>query len=344
MRIGIDLGGTKTEIICLNETNGKELYRQRVPTPHNDYKATIQNMAALVHGAEETLGTKKKGTVGVGIPGTVSSVTGKVKNANSTWLNGNPLDKDLEAAIGRPVKVENDANCFAVSEATDGAAAGKSVVFGVIIGTGCGAGVVVNGQSVMGINGIGGEWGHNPLPIPRVYSDKPDAWLNHFDGGEDRSTIINATYAKKDRPSYFTNDWAWNEYPGEQCYCGKRGCIETWISGTGFKKEYARITKENLSTHDIIANAEKGEPKAAAALDRYIDRVARCLAGVVNIIDPDVIVLGGGMSNVGKLYTDIPKIWEKYIFSDTCRTSIVPPRHGDSSGVRGAAWLWNKAS
>ena len=338
MRIGIDLGGTKTEIIGLNADNGKELYRQRVPSPQNDYKATVKNMAALVEAAEKTLG--KKGTVGVGIPGTVSSVTGLVKNANSTWLNGNPLDKDLEKLLGRPVKVENDANCFAVSEATDGAAAGKRVVFGVIIGTGCGAGVVVEGKSLTGLNGIGGEWGHNPLPLPRACTGDADKLLRHFDKGENRDSVISQTYAKKARPEYFAKDWSWNEFPGEQCYCGKRGCIETWISGTGFKKDYARVTGEDMSTHDIIANAEKGEQKAVAALDRYIDRLARALAGIVDIIDPDIIVLGGGMSNVTRLYSDVPKIWERYIFSDTCHTKIVPPRHGDSSGVRGAAWLW----
>lgn len=340
MRIGIDLGGTKTEIICLNAVNGKELYRQRVPSPQNDYKATVKSIANLVRGAEETLG--QTGTVGVGIPGTVSAVTGLVKNANATWLNGNPLIKDLSDELKRPVRIENDANCFAVSEATDGAAAGAGVVFGVIIGTGCGAGVVVNGKPVTGINGIGGEWGHNPLPFPRLYSEQPQQWLDIFDKGENMDKVVSKTYAHKDRPAMFTNDIAWNEYPGEQCYCGKRGCLETWISGTGFKKEYARVTGENISTHDIIANAEKGEKKAVAALDRYIDRLARGLAGVIDILDPDVIVLGGGMSNVQQLYPGVKKVWERYIFSDTCDTKLVSPRHGDSSGVRGAAWLWEK--
>ncbi len=340
MRIGIDLGGTKTEIICLNADNGKEIYRQRVPSPKNDYKATIKNMASLVEAAEKTLG--KKGTVGIGIPGTVSSVTGLVKNANSTWLNGHPLDKDLEKVLRRPIKVDNDANCFAVSEATDGAAAGHSVVFGVIIGTGCGAGVVVNGQSLIGLNGIGGEWGHNPLPFPRAHVSAKEATqlVRHFDSGKNCDSVISKTYAKKARPEYFAPDSSWNEFPGEQCYCGKRGCVETWISGTGFKKDYARATGEELSTHDIIVNAAKGEKKAVAALDRYVDRLSRALAGVVDVIDPDVIVLGGGMGNVERLYKDVPKVWERYIFSDTCHTKILPPRHGDSSGVRGAAWLW----
>jgi len=342
MRIGIDLGGTKTEIICLNAQNGKELYRQRVPSPQNDYKATVKNMADLVRNAEATL--NEKGTVGIGIPGTVSSVTGLVKNSNSTWLNGSALKKDLETELNRTIRIENDANCFAVSEATDGAAAGANVVFGVIIGTGCGAGVVVNGKSVVGINGIGGEWGHNPLPIPRVYHKDAAKLTKFFDDAEEVKTTISKTYAHKDPLEFFTNDWAWNEFPGTQCYCGKRGCLETWISGTGFKKEYARVNGETISTHDIIDNAEKGEPTARAALDRYIDRLARALGGVINILDPDVIVLGGGMSNVQQLYTAVPKAWDKYVFSDTCTTRLVPPRHGDSSGVRGAAWLWEKSA
>lgn len=339
MRIGIDLGGTKTEIVCLQKDNGKELYSQRVPTPKDDYKATIKTMKELVERAEETLG--RKGTVGVGIPGTVSQVTGLVKNANSTWLNGQPLDKDLEEALKRPVRVQNDANCFAVSEATDGAAAGRQVVFGVIIGTGCGAGVVVNGAPVSGINGIGGEWGHNPLPLPRVYSADSGDNFYTFDRGENMDRIINPTYAHKERLTFFTDDKDVNEYPGPQCYCGKRGCLETWISGTGFKNDYHRVTGEELSTHDIIAHANKGEERAIAALNRYIDRLARGLAGIINSLDPDVIVLGGGMSNVSQLYKDVPKVWEKYIFSDTVETALVPPRFGDSSGVRGAAWLWN---
>ena len=240
MRIGIDLGGTKTEIICLNADNGKELYRQRVPSPQQDYPATVKSIAELVHTAEETV--NQTGTVGVGIPGTVSGITGLVKNANATWLNGHPLDKDLEAAIGRPVRVENDANCFAVSEATDGAGAGKGVVFAVIIGTGCGAGIAVNGKSIVGLNGLGGEFGHNPLPLPRLYHEEAAPLFAHFDKGRDTEKTVNPTYAHKARPEYVTTDWAWNEYPGEQCYCGKRGCTETWISGTGFRRDYARIT------------------------------------------------------------------------------------------------------
>jgi fructokinase len=338
MHIGIDLGGTKTEVICLDADNGRELYRHRIPSARDGYKATIDSIVSLVTLAEETV--SQKGTVGIGIPGTVSSITGLVKNSNTTSLNGKPLDKDLAAALGRPIKVENDANCFAVSEAVDGAGAGKRVVFGVIIGTGCGAGVVIDGKPLTGLNGIGGEWGHNPLPLPRLYHDNPPALLGPFGKGHD----VSAIYAAKARPEYFTADPALNEFPGEQCYCGKRGCIETWISGTGFKQEYARVTGDALSTHDIIANAKKGEAHAVAALDRYIDRLARALAGIIDILDPDIIVLGGGMSNVAQLYEGVPAVWDRYIFSDTCHTPIAPPRHGDSSGVRGAAWLWNTLS
>ena len=345
MRIGIDLGGTKTEIICLNETNGKELYRKRVPTPHGDYPETIKNMARLVEEAEKELG--QKGTLGVGIPGTVSTVTGLVKNANSVWLNGNPLDKDLAALTSRDVKVENDANCLAVSEATDGAGAGQKTVFAIIIGTGCGAGVVVNGKPVSGINGIGGEWAHNPLPFPLVYTPDPSVHFNRFDGARDPQSVISDTYAFKykrehGQMNYFTSDITYAEYPGPQCYCGKRGCIERWISGVAFKEDYNRVTGQDLSTHDIVAAAQKGEVDAQAALDRYFDRFARSVAGVIDIIDPDVIVVGGGMSNVSDLYTVVPKIWEKYIFSDTVETKIVPAKFGDSSGVRGAAWLWGQ--
>jgi fructokinase len=335
MHIGIDLGGTKTEVICLNADNGNELYRHRVPSARNGYKSTIDNIVSLVTQAEEAL--SQKGTVGIGIPGTVSSLNGLVKNSNTTALNGQPLDKDLAAALGRPIRVENDANCFAVSEAVDGAGEGKRVVFGVIIGTGCGAGVVINGKPLTGLNGIGGEWGHNPLPLPRLYDKNPADLLAGFGKGHEISSI----YAGKGHLEYFTDDPALNEFPGEQCYCGKRGCLETWISGTGFKQEYKRVTGEDLSTHDIIANAKKGEARAVAALDRYIDRLARALAGIIDIIDPDIIVLGGGMSNVAQLYTGVPAVWDRYIFSDTCHTPIAPPRHGDSSGVRGAAWLWN---
>lgn len=327
MRIGIDFGGTKTEIICLDAHNGKELYRHRIPTARDDYGSTVRSIAGLVTQAEATLG--KKGTVGIGIPGTVVAKTGLVKNANSTWLIGKPFRQDLADALSREVRMQNDANCFAVSEATDGAGKGHKIVFGVIIGTGCGGGLAINGAAHLGPNAIAGEWGHNPLPYPRVAAAMPKTV---FETAPHASDTLAA--------HYLTDDSSIGEYPGPLCYCGRRGCLETWISGTGFKNDYKRVTGESLSTHDIIANAQAAAPKAVAALARYTDRLARALAGVVNILDPDVIVLGGGMSNVGSLYTDVPHVWGQYIFSDTVETQIVPARHGDSSGVRGAAWLW----
>lgn len=327
MRIGIDLGGTKTEVIGLDKNNGKEIYRLRVPTIRDDYAATVRTIAELVTGAESATG--RTGTVGIGIPGTVSNRTGFVKNANSTWINGHPLDKDLAQALGRPVRIENDANCFAVSEAHDGAGTGKQVVFGVIIGTGCGGGIAINGKAVRGINGIGGEWGHNPLPYPQVF-------------GQAGRTFESAPNVTDKLHHYFTDDATTAEYPGPLCYCGRRGCLETWIAGTGFKNDYQRVTGEALSTHDIIAAAKTGEAKAVAALNRYINRLARALGYVINILDPDVIVLGGGMSNVQALYDEVPKIWNQYLFTDTVDTQLLPPRFGDSSGVRGAAWLWGE--
>lgn len=330
MRIGVDLGGTKTEVICLHEKNGKELYRQRVPSPRDDYHATLKNIQQLVLTAEEKMG--ETGTVGMGIPGTISQDTGCVKNANSTWLNGQPLKKDIEALLGREVRIQNDANCFAVSEATDGAGMGYKTVFGVIIGTGCGGGVVVNGEGLIGINGVAGEWGHNPLPYPRVFVPE-----------ESRPPNFTKYKSIENGPTYFADTIEDSEYPGPLCYCGRAGCQELWISGTGFKLDYQRVTgDETKSTHDVIADAARQEPKAVAALNRYIDRLARSLAVVINIIDPDVIVLGGGMSNVAALYDEVPKAWEKYVFSDFVHTKLRPPLHGDSSGVRGAAWLWNE--
>ncbi len=343
MRIGIDLGGTKTEIICLHASNGKELYRKRVPSPQNIYKDTLENITRLVLEAEAELG--QTGTVGIGIPGTVSRTTGLVKNANSTWLNGQPLDQDLATKLGRPVKIENDANCLALSEATDGAAEGHGTVFAIIIGTGCGGGLVVNGSPISGLNGIGGEWGHNPLPLARVFlpsQEISDKHTNFFDGGQDPAKKISHIYKHKEPISYFVHDPVLAEFPGHQCYCGKRGCIEKWISGPAFKADYARVTGEDISTHDIVSLAQKGEIKALAALDRYFDRFARSVAGVINIFDPDIIVVGGGMSNVSALYEQVPQIWEKYIFSDNVDTKLVPARFGDSSGVRGAAWLWGR--
>lgn len=338
MRIGIDLGGTKIELICLNKHNGKELYRQRIPTP-KDYHHTIKSIKSLVELAEKTIG--KKGTVGIGIPGTISTWSKCVKNANSTWLNDQPLKKDLEKALSRKIRIENDANCFTVSEATDGAASGKKTVFGVIIGTGCGGGLVHELKSIKGINGIGGEWGHTPLPYPKIFTSdqhKTDSfnWFNI-----ENANKVGDTYQEREKSFYVAAHHTASEWPGPLCYCGKRGCLETWISGPGFKNDYERSTGKSLSTHDIIAAANKGEEKAYSALNRYIDRLARGLSQIINIIDPDAIVLGGGMSNVSLLYTEVPKAWGQYVFSDRIDTPLLSPRYGDSSGVRGAAWLWN---
>jgi len=296
LRIGVDLGGTKIAIIAL-DGNGVVLTRRRITTPREDYPATVDAIAALVHAVEAELG--RRGSVGVGIPGAISPATGLVKNANSTWLIGKPLDRDLAAALDRPVRLANDANCFAVSEATDGAARGAGVVFGVIVGTGTGGGVVVNGRPLHGANAIGGEWGHNPLPWPRA-----------------------------------------DELPGPACYCGQHGCIETWLSGPGFEREFAAVTGRHLGAAAIVQAAESGEAAAEATLARYEDRMARALASIINLLDPDVIVLGGGMSNIARLYRNVPRLWTQYVFSDRVDTRLLPPAHGDASGVRGAAWLW----
>jgi len=331
MRIGIDFGGTKTEVIGLNSRNGKELYRHRIPTKKDDYEGQVKNFVDLVLMAEEATG--QAGTVGMAMPGSLSPKDGTVRNSNALFMNGKPLKQDLEKALGREVRIENDANCFVVSEATDGAAAGKDCVFGVIIGTGCGGGFYINGKVVRGANAIGGEWGHNPLPFPRVYAP---------DGIQSDMFTRGRAEQKEGLPEYVTDDIAWAEYPGEVSYCGRRGMMEEWVSGTGLKMDYARVTGEDMSTHDIVENATRGEEKAVAAMERYCDRLARGLAYVVNIIDPDVIVLGGGMSNVDYIYKRVPEIWGNYIFSDVVYTQLKPPRHGDSSGVRGAAWLWPK--
>jgi fructokinase len=300
MRIGIDLGGTKTEIVALDASSGIALYSRRVATERT-YEGVVRGICGLVESAESELG--QKGTVGVGIPGTISQDTGLVKNANSTWITGKPLDRDLAQALRREVRLENDANCFAASEARDGAGSGSAVVFGVILGTGTGAGIIVNGRCLKGANGIGGEWGHNPLPWPRLLQDGSD------------------------------------ERPGRPCYCGRVGCIETWLSGPGFEADYFQATGKKRSAKDVAAAAEH-DTDARNALFRYTDRLARSLAHVINIIDPDVIVLGGGMGNIASLYEAAPMCWGPYIFSDSVRTQLKPPRHGDSSGVRGAAWLW----
>lgn len=298
MRIGIDLGGTKTEVIALGD-QGEQLYRHRLPTPR-DYQQIIENIAHLVALAEEATG--KIGTVGIGIPGSISPYTGVVKNANSTWLNGQPFDKDLSQRLNREVRLANDANCLAVSEAIDGAAAGAQTVFAVIIGTGCGAGVAMNGRVHIGGNGTAGEWGHNPLP-----------WMND------------------DELRYRA------EVP---CYCGKQGCIETFISGTGFATDYQRLSGNPLKGSEIMRLVEAGDALAEQALAHYEQRLAKSLAHVVNILDPDVIVLGGGMSNVERLYRTVPSLVKEWVFGGECETPIRKALHGDSSGVRGAAWLW----
>jgi fructokinase len=300
LRIGIDLGGTKIEAIALDAA-GQELARRRRPTPRGDYDGTVRTMVDLVRDINQALGRPGAAAcrVGIGIPGSVWADKGLVRKANPTWINGRPLGPDVAAVLGCPVRLDNDANCFAVSEAADGAAAGAAVVFGVIIGTGVGGGVVVRGWPISGANAIAGEWGHNPLP-----------WM-------------------KDE-----------ERPGFPCYCGQKGCIETFLSGGSFARDHKLATGEELSAPEITARAEAGEPRARASLDRYVERLARSLATVVNLIDPDVIVLGGGMSNTAALYREVPELLPRYVFSGEASNRIVPPKHGDSSGVRGAAWLW----
>jgi fructokinase len=296
MRIGLDVGGTKIEAVALDAA-GATRARRRVATPRNDYAATLRAIAGLVEEVEREAGAR--GTVGIGMPGAISPATGLVKNANSVWLNGQPFDRDLSRLMGRPLRFANDANCFALSEATDGAAAGARVVFGVIVGTGTGGGIVVDGRILTGPNAIAGEWGHNPLPWPRE-----------------------------------------GEWPGPPCYCGKSACVETFLSGPGLARDYRESTGSPLAAPDVVARAAAGEAAAEAALVRYDDRMARALAGVVNILDPDVIVLGGGISQLSRLYTNVPPLLARYAFSDTLVTRLVSPAHGDSSGVRGAAWLW----
>ena len=296
VRIGVDLGGTKIEALAIDGQGG-ELLRRRIPTPREDYDATVRAVAGLVGAVEAELG--RGGSVGIGIPGAVSPATGLIKNANSTWLIGTPFDRDLAAALARPVRLANDANCFALSEAVDGAAAGAYCVFGVILGTGVGGGVAIGARPLIGRNAIAGEWGHNLLP-----------WRG--DG----------------------------ERPGPPCYCGKHGCIETFLCGPGLERDFATATGVHAKAADIAQRAGAGEADAAAVLERYTDRLARGLALVINILDPDVIVLGGGLSNIAQLYEDVPRRLPDYVFSDRVDTPVVRARHGDSSGVRGAAWLW----
>ena len=298
MRFGIDLGGTKVEIIGLT-SNGEVVLRERAQTPAGDYQQTVKVLIDLVHAAESRLGVT--GSVGVGIPGSLSLATGLVRNANSTALNGLPLKQDLEHGLQREVRLANDANCFAVSEAVDGAAAGKRVVFGGIIGTGCGAGVSINGAVHGGGNGIGGEWGHNPLP-----------WMTP------------------------------DEFNTTTCFCGNRDCIETFISGTGFVRDFRAAGGDASSGIQIAEMMQQGDPLATAAFERYIDRLARSLAHVINMMDPDMIVLGGGVSNIDAIYTELPKVLPKYVVGRECGTQVVKNKFGASSGVRGAAWLWGK--
>jgi predicted NBD/HSP70 family sugar kinase len=286
MRIGIDLGGTKIEAIGL-DGSGREVCRKRVATPRDDYGGTVRSVVSLVREIGE-------GTVGIGIPGALSKLTGLVKNANSTWLIGRPLKQDLEQALGREVRMENDANCFTLSEAVDGAGKGAHVVFGVILGTGVGGGIAVNGRVLAGANAIAGEWGHNPLPLPTS-----------------------------------------EDLPLPPCYCGRSGCIETYLSGPGLSRDHKALTGEDRSAEEIAS-------LGGQSLLRYIERLARALAGVINVLDPDVIVLGGGMSNVESLYAEVPRWWGKTVFSDQVATRLARNAHGDSSGVRGAAWLWDE--
>lgn len=297
IRIGIDLGGSKIEGIAL-DANGRELIRRRVPTPSGDYRATLAAVANLVSEIEDQTGGQ--GRVGVGTPGAISRASGRIKNSNSVCLIDRPLGEDLAILLGREVRLANDANCFALSEAGDGAAAGAEVVFGVIIGTGTGGGIVVRHRVLEGPNGIAGEWGHNPLPWPR------DA-----------------------------------ERPGPRCYCGKYGCLETYLSGPGLTRDHENATGQSLSAVEIARHAESGAAACIATLERYEDRLARGLASVINVLDPNVIVLGGGLSNVARLYQNVPRLWASYVFSDRVDTRLVPAKHGDSSGVRGAAWLWD---
>ena len=299
LALGVDLGGTKTEAAVLDAA-GAVLWRQRVPTPAGDYTATLQAVAGLVRRAQAELGAPM--SVGVGHPG-AQTAAGRIKNANSTCLNGQPLQADLQALLGQPVRLANDANCLALSEATDGAGAGAGVVFAVILGTGTGAGIAVNGRVLAGANGLAGEWGHNPLP-----------WAD------------DAEHAAAPR-----------------CYCGQRGCIETWVSGPALARDHARHGGAALSGEDIVG-AALGAAEAQATLDRHAQRLARALAGVINLLDPDVIVLGGGLSRLPHLYQQVPALWGRWIFSaganEAVRTRLAPAVHGDASGVRGAAWLW----
>ena len=294
-RIGIDLGGTKIEIAALDD-GGRIVERRRVPTPDGDYEGTLQAIAGLVTQTEAALGGQA--SVGIAAPGSISPASGLMRNSNSVCLNGRPFTRDLEARLGREIRIENDANCFALSEAVDGAGKGAGTVFGVILGTGVGGGIVINGRVLRGANAIGGEWGHNPLPWPRA-----------------------------------------EELPGRRCYCGRLGCIETFLSGPGLSADHAAGGRV-LAGEEIVSRALAGDAACIATLGRYEERLARGLAAVINLLDPDVIVLGGGLSNVARWYEAVPRLWRRHVFSDVIRTRLVRHIHGDSSGVRGAAWLW----
>ena len=297
MRIGIDLGGTKIEGIALSDV-GDELLRHRINTPQGQYDEILQCIFQLIQKIENETG--QQGSIGIGTPGAISPATGLMKNSNSVCMNGKPVFEDLTKRLNREIKITNDANCFALSEAIDGAGEGESVVFGVIVGTGTGAGVVVDGKILAGPNAIAGEWGHNPLPWPQDI-----------------------------------------ELPGPQCYCGKHGCIETWLSGPGMVHDHELYANVFLDPETIVSKAQFGDEEAEETLLRYEDRMARSLAHVINMIDPDVIVLGGGMGNIKRLYKNVPKLWGQYVFSDDVATRLLSPKYGDSSGVRGAAWLWD---
>jgi fructokinase len=302
LRIGVDLGGTKIEALAL-DAQGRELCRKRVATPRESYEAIVSSVVALIGDVERECGAR--GSIGLGIPGIASPATGLIKNANTTLLIGHPLDKDLEARLGRPVRLANDANCFALSEATDGSASAaalgvaRPIVFGVIIGTGTGGGVVVGGEVLVGPDAIAGEWGHNPLP-----------WQTP------------------------------EEYPGPACWCGRRGCIETFLSGPALAQHHAARSGQTLTGSQIAENAARGDALAIASLDVYVHRLGRALASIINVLNPHAIVLGGGVSNIARLYEEVPRVWQEFVFSDVVSTRLVRARHGDSSGVRGAAWLW----
>ena len=298
MRIGIDLGGTKIEGIALSEA-GDELFRHRISTPQGDYDATLQSITELIQLIESNIG--ENGSIGICTPGSLSPTTGLLRNSNSVCMNGKAVLTDLQAVLQRKIRIANDANCFALSEATDGAAKDATVSFGVIIGTGTGAGIVIDKKILLGPNAIAGEWGHNPLPWPEDF-----------------------------------------ELPGPECYCGKTGCIETWLSGPGIVRDHELHNNEFVDAETLDNRARFGDEEADETLQRYENRMAKSLAHIINILDPDVIVLGGGMGNIKRLYKNVPLLWGDYVFSDTVATKLLPPVHGDSSGVRGAAWLWTK--